>query len=175
MRRVVAGLGENGRSQVLSDGPSPAIREISQGGANPGDPLPDVPATLEDGQYITAGLWVTDPSPDPRAPDPAAAPIRLPAPGQTRWLLSVMGPNMNWPPHRTNTIDYGAILTGECDLVLDDDVVHLVPGDFVVINGVAHGWRTGPQGCTKSTVVVGYEADEAATLEGTAPTSRHDG
>lgn len=171
MRRVVAGVGDDGRSRVVVDGPSPGIREVRRGADASPETLSDVPAELSDGQYVTCGLWYTEAPPDPNAPDRAADPIGLPAPGHTRWLLSVMGPNMNWPPHRTNTIDYGCVITGACDLVLDDDVVHLGPGDCVVINGANHGWRTGPEGCTKSTIVIGYADTEPVTLDATGPTA----
>ena len=44
-------------------------------------------------------------------------------------------------PHRTETVDYVIILSGEIDLELDDDeVVHLKAGDVVVQRGGMHNW-----------------------------------
>ena len=44
-------------------------------------------------------------------------------------------------PHRTETVDYAILLSGEIDLELDsDEVVHLKPGDVVVQRGTMHTW-----------------------------------
>ena len=44
-------------------------------------------------------------------------------------------------PHRTETVDYVIILSGEIDLELDEDaVVHLKAGDVVVQRGGMHNW-----------------------------------
>ena len=46
------------------------------------------------------------------------------------------------PMHRTNSIDYGIVLTGEVELELDDGVKTLLrPGDIVVQRGTMHLWR----------------------------------
>jgi quercetin dioxygenase-like cupin family protein len=43
--------------------------------------------------------------------------------------------------HRTETIDYAILLSGECDLELDDGkVVHMKPGDICVQRGTMHAW-----------------------------------
>ena len=42
--------------------------------------------------------------------------------------------------HRTDTIDYAVVLTGECDMLLDDSEVHLRAGDVMVQRGTWHGW-----------------------------------
>jgi mannose-6-phosphate isomerase-like protein (cupin superfamily) len=44
--------------------------------------------------------------------------------------------------HRTDTIDYEVVISGEVWLELDDgQEVHLKPGDTVVQNGTRHAWR----------------------------------
>ena len=46
------------------------------------------------------------------------------------------------PMHRTNSIDYGIILSGQVELELDDGVTtRLGPGDIVVQRGTMHLWR----------------------------------
>jgi len=46
------------------------------------------------------------------------------------------------PMHRTNSIDYGIILSGEVELELDDGATTLLgPGDVVVQRGTIHLWR----------------------------------
>jgi quercetin dioxygenase-like cupin family protein len=43
--------------------------------------------------------------------------------------------------HRTETVDYAILLSGECDLELDDGkMVHLKQGDIVVQRGTMHAW-----------------------------------
>lgn len=42
--------------------------------------------------------------------------------------------------HRTKTIDYALILSGEIDMLLDDSEVHLKVGDVVVQRGTNHAW-----------------------------------
>ena len=43
--------------------------------------------------------------------------------------------------HRTETVDYAILLSGECDLELDDGkTVHLTQGDVVVQRGTMHAW-----------------------------------
>jgi len=46
------------------------------------------------------------------------------------------------PMHRTNSIDYGIVLSGEVELELDDGATTLLgPGDVVVQRGTIHLWR----------------------------------
>ena len=43
--------------------------------------------------------------------------------------------------HRTETVDYALLLSGECDLELDSgEVLHMKPGDIVVQRGTMHAW-----------------------------------
>ena len=42
--------------------------------------------------------------------------------------------------HRTRSLDYAVILSGEVDMVLDDKSVHLKPGDVVVQQATNHAW-----------------------------------
>ena len=42
--------------------------------------------------------------------------------------------------HRTRSVDYGIVLAGEIDMLLDDSEVHLKAGDVVVQQGTNHAW-----------------------------------
>jgi naringenin degradation protein FdeH len=42
--------------------------------------------------------------------------------------------------HKTNTVDYVILLSGEVDLILDEGEVHLKPFDVVIQRGTAHAW-----------------------------------
>ena len=42
--------------------------------------------------------------------------------------------------HRTETVDYGIVLSGELWLVVDEGETRLGPGDVVVQRGTSHAW-----------------------------------
>lgn len=42
--------------------------------------------------------------------------------------------------HKTKTVDYIILLSGEVDLLLDDGEVHLKPFDIVIQRGTNHAW-----------------------------------
>jgi len=42
--------------------------------------------------------------------------------------------------HRTRSIDYAIVLSGEIDMLLDDSEVHLKAGDMLVQRGTIHAW-----------------------------------
>jgi quercetin dioxygenase-like cupin family protein len=42
--------------------------------------------------------------------------------------------------HRTDSIDYAVVVSGELDMELDDSVVHLIAGDVLVQRGTIHNW-----------------------------------
>ena len=57
--------------------------------------------------------------------------------------------------HRTRTIDYAVILSGEIDMLLDDSDIHLNTGDVVVQRGTNHAWvNRGNQPCQVAFVIV---------------------
>jgi mannose-6-phosphate isomerase-like protein (cupin superfamily) len=50
--------------------------------------------------------------------------------------------------HRTRSVDYAVVLSGEIDMVLDDTSVHLKPGDTVVQQATNHAWvNHGTESC----------------------------
>lgn len=63
------------------------------------------------------------------------------------------GPNRGLPVthplmHRTRSVDYAVVLSGEIDMMLDDSVVHLKPGDVVIQQATNHAWiNRGTQPC----------------------------
>jgi quercetin dioxygenase-like cupin family protein len=66
--------------------------------------------------------------------------------------------------HRTETLDYAILLSGECDLELDDGaMVHLTQGDIVVQRGTMHAWvNNGTQPCVFAFVLIDAKPAEAA-------------
>jgi uncharacterized cupin superfamily protein len=57
--------------------------------------------------------------------------------------------------HRTRTIDYALILSGEIDMLLDDSEIHLKAGDVVIQRGTNHAWvNRGKTPCRVAAVLV---------------------
>jgi quercetin dioxygenase-like cupin family protein len=64
------------------------------------------------------------------------------------------------PPrrHRTDSIDYAVVMSGEIDMELDDEVVHLKAGDVLVQRGTIHNWMNrGSVPCTIAFVLIDAE------------------
>ena len=57
--------------------------------------------------------------------------------------------------HRTDSIDYAVIVSGEIDMELDDSVVHLKAGNVLVRHGTIHNWvNRGTQPCVIAFVLI---------------------
>ena len=57
--------------------------------------------------------------------------------------------------HRTDSIDYAVVVSGEIDMEIDDSVVHLKAGDVVVQRGTIHNWANrGTAPCTIAFVLI---------------------
>jgi quercetin dioxygenase-like cupin family protein len=63
-------------------------------------------------------------------------------PGGTVLRIVDMRPGATSPMHRTVSLDYGVVLEGEVELVLDSGEVRLMKrGDIAVQRGTNHAWR----------------------------------
>jgi quercetin dioxygenase-like cupin family protein len=60
--------------------------------------------------------------------------------------------------HRTHTLDVAVIAAGTVSLLLQDEVVELNTGDAVVMPGIIHAWKAGPEGCVIAGTAYGVEA-----------------
>ena len=64
--------------------------------------------------------------------------------------------------HRTDSIDYIVVLSGEIDMELDDSTVHLKAGDTMVQRGTIHNWvNNGTQPCVLAVILVHAKSVEA--------------
>ncbi|HEY7105831.1 MAG TPA: cupin domain-containing protein [Acidimicrobiia bacterium] len=138
MQHVVTGLDQEGKSCVVSR------REVDT-----------EPAT---GPFEIVAS--TDDLP-PRLPEmlvdqPPAMDVGIEQAG-TKWLIVKWRPGVEAPLHRTDTLDYDIVVSGLVTLTLEEGEVELHPGDSVVIPGVLHGWRAGPDGGVSSTVMVALD------------------
>ena len=57
--------------------------------------------------------------------------------------------------HRTDSIDYAVVLSGEIDMELDDTSVHLKAGDLLVQRGTIHNWvNRGSEPCRIAFILI---------------------
>jgi len=57
--------------------------------------------------------------------------------------------------HRTDSIDYAVVISGEIDMELDDTVIHLKAGDVLVQRGTIHNWvHRGTEPCVMAFILI---------------------
>ena len=149
MRRVVTGLDDNNHAVVLFDSMMP-LKAVGPG-------------------IIATNFWITDSYPPSLLKDdPSGRPIGTAPPDNgTKFRVVEFAPldaaaEAKLPPemiakgianapkrgipvkhplmHRTRSLDYAVILSGEIDMMLDDTNVHLKPGDVIVQQATNHAW-----------------------------------
>ncbi|HEY7629405.1 MAG TPA: cupin domain-containing protein [Thermoleophilaceae bacterium] len=155
-RRIVTGHDADGKSVVLSDGPTPTVRELPEDGSRFFD------------------IWATSGSPAPVAPSVDAEPtggeslIAPPAGGSVVRIVEIAAGGAS-PMHRTETVDYGILLEGELFMVLDSgDEVKLAPGDVVVQRGTDHAWQNRSDAVARMAFVL-LDGEFSDELRGLAP------
>ena len=123
IRRVVTSHDANGKAVV-------AIDEISK----------DV-VSLRAGA-TTANLWSTKgfPIDNAGAADGAKDITGTTRDGGTVFRVIEYAPGVTPRNHRTDSIDYAVVLSGEIDMELDDQMVTLRAGDVLVQRGTVHNW-----------------------------------
>jgi quercetin dioxygenase-like cupin family protein len=64
--------------------------------------------------------------------------------------------------HRTDSIDYIVVISGEIDMELDDSKVHLKAGDVMVQRGTIHNWvNNGTAPCVLAVILIAARSVEA--------------
>ena len=63
-----------------------------------------------------------------------------PPAGGTRFTINDIPPGARGAMHRTETLDYVIVLSGELDMEMDDTSVTLRAGDVMVQRGTNHAW-----------------------------------
>ena len=58
----------------------------------------------------------------------------------TVFRLLELAPGASPRNHRTDSIDYAVVISGEIDMELDEQTVHLKAGDVLVQRGTIHNW-----------------------------------
>jgi hypothetical protein len=167
IRRVVTGHDPHGKSVIVSDGPSPHILTF-----------PGVPT------FGMTNLWVTDgaPADNTGSRDGAGRPVVLEPPAggtifrvvefppdrtlagfdRTRVFESMgaghaMDRDASRHPgmHKTSTIDYAIVLSGEIWALMDEGETLLRAGDVLVQRGTNHAWSNrGAEPCLVAFILV---------------------
>jgi len=123
LRRIVTGHDAAGRAVVTHD------TLLTRA------PIPTGESTLV---WTTAGLPVDN---DDTA-DGRDRQVGLTLPGGTVLRIIDMQPGKRSPMHRTNSLDYGIVISGSIELELDGGAVTRVEaGQVVVQRGTIHAWR----------------------------------
>jgi len=72
--------------------------------------------------------------------DPSGKKIGTTIPNGTVFRIVSFGPGVAPRNHRTDSIDYAVVMSGEIDMELDGSSVHLKAGDVLVQRGTIHNW-----------------------------------
>ncbi|MEX2446694.1 MAG: cupin domain-containing protein [Dehalococcoidia bacterium] len=83
-------------------------------------------------------------------------------PGGTVFRILALEPGNSPRMHRTDSLDYAVVMSGEIDMELDDGVsVHLKAGDVVVQRGTVHNWANrGTETCVLAFVLIDAKSVE---------------
>jgi uncharacterized cupin superfamily protein len=165
IRRVVTGHDENRNAVIIFDGDAPNIKR-RQGGTG------------------STGLWRTfaTPADNGGAEDAVLGDIPLaPPPGGSVFRVVEFAPEgddiqggpglaaqlgahsaegaaaRHHGTHRTDTIDYAVVMSGEIDMLMDDekDDVHVKAGDVVIQRGTNHAWvNRGTEPCRIAFILI---------------------
>ena len=79
----------------------------------------------------------------------------------TVFRILELAPGSSPRNHRTDSIDYAVVMSGEIDMELDDTTVHLKAGDVLVQRGTIHNWvNRGTAPCVIAFVLIAAEPVE---------------
>jgi mannose-6-phosphate isomerase-like protein (cupin superfamily) len=145
LRRVVTGHDANGRAVVKID-------EVSKNlvSSRPGS--------------TACVVWTTESFPVDNTgdADEGLRKVGTTLNNGTVFRVVEFGPGVAPRVHRTDSIDYAVVISGEIDMELDDSVVHLKAGDVLVQRGTIHNWvNRGTQPCFIAFILIDAKPVEA--------------
>jgi quercetin dioxygenase-like cupin family protein len=146
VRRVVTGHDRNGK----------AVVRIDDVGANKQSARKNV--TRQD-------IWSTDDLPVifvEDGEDKGARKMATTIKGGSVFRVVEFLPGSTPRNHRTDSIDYAVVLSGEIDMEMDGTMIHLRQGDVLVQRGTIHDWiNNGDKPCVIAFVLVSSTGDTA--------------
>jgi mannose-6-phosphate isomerase-like protein (cupin superfamily) len=146
VRRVVTGHDDQGRAKVLID---ETVKNVAS----------QRPGALYSVIWSSEGFPVNN---DGDA-DPSGKKIGTTISDGTVFRIVSFGPGVAPRNHRTDSIDYAVVMSGEIDMELDVGKVHLKAGDVLVQRGTIHNWvNTGSEPCVIAFTLVAAKSVTAA-------------
>src|SRR6516165_9821498 len=142
IRRVVTGHDENGRAIVSID---ESVKNVAQ--TRPG--------------AEAAVIWTSEgfPVDNDGSADTSGRKVGSTIDNGTIFRVVSFGPGVTPRNHRTDSIDYGTVISGEIDMELDGTSVHLKAGDVLVQRGTIHSWvNNGTVPCVISFAQIGAKS-----------------
>jgi len=92
--------------------------------------------------------------------------IPRPSPSGVVFCTTDIPPGLTVPMHRTLSLDYCVVLSGEIVLILENEETTVKAGEFIVQRGTKHSWiNRGLEVCRIAVVMVGSE--KVALQDGT--------
>src|SRR3954467_11281001 len=180
IRRVVTGNDERGRPRVIWDGPAPGTHESNFPGRGHTDfwVWRETPPPLDGTQ--DAGTW-NDEFPGPvggghlrvvhwlarTEQSPPNDPYKAPEQHGRTWDRGGGNQYNRSYMHKTKSLDYGILLSGERVMELDDCKLVLKPGDVVIDVGAWHLWDSSRTGC-----MMAFDMFDAEFADGPAGTAQ---
>jgi len=123
IRRVVTGHDDQGRAKVLID---EQVKNV----------ISTRPGANSSVIWSSVGFPVNNDGKD----DPSGKEIATTIDNGTVFRIVSFGPGVAPRNHRTDSIDYAVVMSGEIDMELDIGSVHLKAGDVLVQRGTVHNW-----------------------------------
>jgi uncharacterized cupin superfamily protein len=183
IRRVVTGNDAEGRSKIVSDGPAPNAKESAlgtrtnntnlwvwaktplplSGDSDDGNMAYDFPGP-PGGGHLRVVETLAKPADYDSATDANLKPVHEPhpRPGNRSWDRG--GKNaFSSGMHKTQSVDYGIMLEGERELILDDRTLLMKPGDVCIQVGAWHNWSSPRLGC-----IMAFDMNDALFVDGDA-------
>jgi len=151
VRRVVTGHDKNGKAHAIID-------EISNN-----------VFSRRPGQQSTV-IWATDQTPADLSDlnDISADVINTTVPNGSVFRVSCFEPGVAPRNHRTASLDYAIVISGEIDMELDDGkIVNLKAGDVLVQRGTIHNWTNpGTEPCVIAFILMSAPLPQHLNAEG---------
>jgi quercetin dioxygenase-like cupin family protein len=146
VRRVITGHDDSGRAIVKID---EVAKHLASG--RPGATACNI--------WTTQGFPVNN---DGAADEGLRKGIGTTLENGTIFRLIEFAPGLAARNHRTDSIDYIVIISGEIDMELDDTTVHLKAGDVMVQRGTIHNWvNNGTAPCVLAVILIAAKSVEA--------------
>lgn len=141
VRRVVTGHDGNGKPIVLFDEVCKNVRSGRE-------------------RHHSCVVWSTGsfPTDNSGSEDGGLRPVASTDPNGTVFRIVQYEPGVVPRNHRTDSIDYAVVISGEIDMELDGTTVRLKQGDVLVQRGTVHNWiNRGTEPCVMAFALVAAE------------------